>query len=429
MTQTHIVIGGGVAGLIAATSIAKAGTTVVLLEKASTLGGRAATHERRGFLFNLGPHALYREGRMRHTLRSLGIDPSGAVPGGNGGFAIHEGRLHTLPAGFASLVTTGLLSLPAKLEFAKLLSRVGSIDTTPIQHETLEHWLSTAIRHERVRDVLKMLVRVTSFTNAPQIQSAGAAIEQLQLGARGNVLYLDGGWQTIVDGLRRAAMAAGVEIRSASPAVALERRGRVASAVRLANGTLISAGTVVIAGAPVDVDALAGTSFATTLPPPVRHATLDIGLRSLPNPRRLVAFGVDQPLYFSVHSAVARLAPASGAMLHVSRYLKPGETAGADTERELERLVDQLQPGWRHVVETRQFLPNLTVTHATVTAAMGGASGRPTSRLAAYDNVFIAGDWIGPHGQLSDAAAASAIDAAAAALAYAVERTDTALVS
>ena len=40
------------------------------------------------------------------------------------------------------------------------------------------------------------------------------------------------------------------------------------------------------------------------------NSTLDIGLRSLPNPRRLVAFGVDQPTYFSVHSAVAKLAPA-----------------------------------------------------------------------------------------------------------------------
>ena len=427
--MTTIVIGSGVAGLIAATSVAKAGTTVVLLEKASTLGGRAATREKHGFHFNLGPHALYREGQLRHTLRSFGIDPRGAVPGANGGFAVHESRLHTLPTGFTSLVTTGRLSLPAKLEFATLLSRIGAIDTSRIQLETLDHWLSIAIRHERVRDVVKMLVRVTTFTNAPDVQSAGAAIEQLQLGARGNVLYLDGGWQTIVEGLRRAAVAAGVEIRSAAPAVALERRGRTATAVRLADGRRLPAAAVVVTGAPSDVDALTGTSFAATLPPAVRHATLDIGLRSLPNSRRLVAFGVDEPLYFSVHSAVARLAPAGGALLHVSKYLRPGETAGSDTEYELERLVDQLQPGWRHVVETKQFLPNLTVTHATLTAAQGGASGRPASRLGAYDNVFVAGDWIGPRGQLSDAAAASALDAAAAVLTDTAARTEPALVS
>src|SRR5689334_13326203 len=100
MTHTHIVIGGGVAGLVAATSIAKSGRPVVLLEKASTLGGRAATREKHGFLFNLGPHALYREGEFLRTLRSFGIEPRGAVPGGNGGFAIYGGQLHTLPTGF-----------------------------------------------------------------------------------------------------------------------------------------------------------------------------------------------------------------------------------------------------------------------------------------------------------------------------------------
>ena len=419
------------AGLVAATSLAKTGRPVVLIEKASAFGGRAATREKHGFSFNLGPHALYREGELRRTLHSFGIDPSGAIPGGNGGFAIYEDRLHTLPTGFLSLVTTDLLPLSAKFEFAGLLSRIGSIDASRIQQETLTEWLSAHVRHPLVRDVLKMLVRVTSFTNAPDQQSAGAAIEQLQLGARGNVLYLDGGWQTIVDALRRAATAAGARILSGAPAVALERRGRTVTAVRLADGTLLPSSAVIFTGSPADVDTLAGTMFSKSMPPPVRHATLDLALRSLPNPKRVVAFGVDLPLYFSVHSAVAKLAPAGGAVLHVSKYLGVDETAGHETEQELERLVDQLQPGWREVVDSRQFLPNLTVTHTMLTAATGGTAGRPSPRLATFDNAFVAGDWVGPRGQLSDAAAASALDAAAAAAAMttSVDRREPALAS
>src|SRR5262245_7726248 len=99
MKPTHIVIGGGVAGLVAATSVAKAGQPVVLLEKASALGGRAATRENHGYHFNLGPHALYREGELSHTLRRFRIETPGAIPGGSGGFAIRDGRLHTLPTG------------------------------------------------------------------------------------------------------------------------------------------------------------------------------------------------------------------------------------------------------------------------------------------------------------------------------------------
>ena len=263
----------------------------------AALGGRAATREKHGFFFNLGPHALYREGELRHALRSFGIDPTGAIPGGSGGFAVYGRRLHTLPTGFMSLVTTDLLPLAAKFELARLLSRIGSIDASRVQDETLEHWLAANIRHQIVRDVVAMLVRVTTFTNAPQVQSAGAAIEQLQLATRANVLYVDGGWQTIVDALRRAAIAAGAQITTAAPAVAVERRGRTATGVRLADGTILPASSVIVTGSPAEVDALAGTAFAATLPPPVRHATLDIGLRALPNPRRLVAFGVDRLLW------------------------------------------------------------------------------------------------------------------------------------
>src|SRR5688500_13809046 len=55
----HItVIGGGLAGLVAAIESAEAGAPVRLLEARSSLGGRAAT-TRGGFAANLGPHAFY----------------------------------------------------------------------------------------------------------------------------------------------------------------------------------------------------------------------------------------------------------------------------------------------------------------------------------------------------------------------------------
>jgi NADH dehydrogenase FAD-containing subunit len=67
-----------------------------------------------------------------------------------------------------------------------------------------------------------------------------------------------------------------------------------------------------------------------------------------------------------------------------------------------------MQPGWRTVLAAKQFLPNVTVTHAELLASRGGLHGRPSPTLEAFDNVFIAGDWVGDRGQLSDAAAASA---------------------
>jgi phytoene dehydrogenase-like protein len=398
--------------LIAATRVAASGVPTVLLEKASSIGGRAATREKNAFLFNLGPHALYRHGVLRRTLQELGVEVSGALPPTNGGFVFRGGRRHTLPVGLTSLLTTGVLSLAAKFEFVRVQTLIKSVDAAAVQGETLASWLQSNVHHEEVRDLIRMLVRVSTFTNDPERQSAGAAIEQLRLALNGSVLYLNGGWQTIVDGLRRVALAAGTRIVTTSHAVALDRaERRVVDAVRLADGSSIPASAVIIAAGPEDVDALCGTRFASQLTP-VRVATLDLALRSLPQPKRLVAFGADVPTYFSVHSAVARLAPEGAAMVHVSKYLRPDETADRRVEHELERLADEMQPGWQNVVEAKYFLPNLTVTHAEVTAASGGVAGRPSPPLAAFDNVFIAGDWVGSRGQLSDGAAASAADAA-----------------
>lgn len=414
MTSTSspiVVIGGGLAGLVAAATLAKAGERVVVFEKASAAGGRAATRERNGYHFNLGPHALYRAGELRRTLKTLGVDVHGAVPVANGGFALWQGALHTLPVGFASLITTGLLGLHGKFTLARVLQTLPSVDSSQWRHRSLQEWLAT-LGDERAAAVLQMLGRVTTFTNDPERQSAAAVIEQLQLSLRGNVLCLNGGWQTIVDGLARVARASGAEIRSGVHVEGAQRDG-----VRLADGSIVRASAVIIAAGPQEVDALTGvTRFATELPPPVRHASLDIALTSLPKPKRVVAFGVDRPLYFSVHSAAAKLAPAGGAVIHASKYLAPGESTGSGVEGEIESIVDLMQPGWRDRVVFRQFLPNLTVTHSELAADRGGVTGRPGAALKGFDNAFIAGDWVGPRGQLSDAAAASAVDAANAAL-------------
>src|SRR5258707_193462 len=189
---------------------------------------------------------------------------------------------------------------------------------------------------------MRMLVRVTSFTNDPDRQSAGAAIEQLQLGIRGNVLYLDGGWQTIVDGLRRVAIDAGARITGGAHVVSLERRDRQIDGVRLGDGRTVRAAAVIVTGAPADVAALTEWTSPYEGLEPVRVATLDVALRSLPKPKYSVAFGVDTPLYFSVHSMSARLAPEGGALIHVSKYLQPGAASNA-TEQELEVLLDRLQ--------------------------------------------------------------------------------------
>lgn len=80
-TQTDVVVvGGGMAGLTAAAYFARAGADVTLFEKAPNLGGRAATRESDGFLFNRGGHALYTGGAASRTFEELGISYRHGIP-------------------------------------------------------------------------------------------------------------------------------------------------------------------------------------------------------------------------------------------------------------------------------------------------------------------------------------------------------------
>jgi hypothetical protein len=141
---------------------------------------------------------------------------------------------------------------------------------------------------------------------------------------------------------------------------------------------------------------------------PAQAACLDLGLTSLPHPERLIAFGLDEPTYFSVHSAVARLAER-GATVHLMKYLDPDapEDAAA-AEADLEHVADRVQPGWRDRVETRRFLPNLVASNAIVVA---GAR-RPAVDASGLPGAYLAGDWVGEEGMLADATIVSARAAA-----------------
>jgi phytoene dehydrogenase-like protein len=120
-------------------------------------------------------------------------------------------------------------------------------------------------------------------------------------------------------------------------------------------------------------------------------------------------------LYFSVHSATARLAPEGGAVIHVARY--GGGDDAHEVERELEGVLERLQPGARDLVVERRFLPSITVMHDFPQASRGGLGGRPGPEVPGAPGVFVAGDWVGPAGMLADASLASARDAAALACA------------
>lgn len=405
------VIGGGLSGLAAAALLGRAGRRVTLFERSSTIGGRAVTHRENGFQLNLGPHALYVGGPAEDVLRELGVSYKARKPTASGAMALYNGRAHALPGGFFSLLTTSLFGVAAKLETARLLGSLAKVDPRPLQSTTVNDWLQSQVRHPDVRALVGALIRVATYANNPERMSAGSAIAQVQGALGGGVSYLNGGWQTLVDGLTEAAQRAGVTIQPSARVARIDTT--VATpALQLADGTHVSCNAVVIAASPSVASELLPASDAVkqwaahTIP--VRAACLDLGLSRLPQPRAFFALGIDRPTYFSVHSAYAALAPDGGAMIHVAKYLPAQPTDAKEDERELEGVLDIVQPGWRDVVVTRRFLPNMIATNALPAAATGGIPARPGPVVGGVRNVYVAGDWVGSVGHLADTCFASA---------------------
>jgi phytoene dehydrogenase-like protein len=123
--------------------------------------------------------------------------------------------------------------------------------------------------------------------------------------------------------------------------------------------------------------------------------------------------GIDHPLYLSVHSATARLAPEGGALIQTAKYLPPDHReSSASDEAELEGLLDLVQPGWRDAVVQRRFLPDMTVMNALPLASGNGTQDRPNPEVTDVPGLYLAGDWVGNEGLLVDASLASAKRAA-----------------
>lgn len=395
--MTTVVIGGGLAGLTAALTLARAGERVTLFEKSREAGGRARTDEVGGFRFDMGPHALYLGSAALPVLRELGIPVRGKVPK-LGSSAIYGGKLHRLPVDGRSLLATRLLPLTAKIETARLLARLP--EARP--GESVAEWIPRIARHERTRALLGAIVRVTTYSADPRA-SAAAVREQIRRATKG-VWYLEGGWQSLVDGLRAAAVSAGVTIETGAKGDSLEvEQGRVRAVI--AGGKRVEAGAVVLAVDPAGAGALLSRRFAVT---PVRAACLGLALRRLPRPERGFALGLESPTYFSVHSQVVPVAPEGAVLLHAVKYLPPDDDAST-AEAELESMLDLVQPGWRAEVVYRRWMPHLTVANA-----IPGA--RPAVEVDGIANAFLAGDWVGAEAMLADAAIASARRAAAGAL-------------
>jgi phytoene dehydrogenase-like protein len=371
------VIGGGLAGMVAAIAAAEQGAKVYLYEAHQTLGGRARSTPP-PFVANDGPHALYDNGALWPWLadRDLIARPARVPLGALAGFWFRwQGRLrHRPPAAVLRLLAKRDRHVPVDRDF--------------------HGWVAAAYG-EQAATAAANLLGVATFDADPGRLSAAFAWErllrvfgQLPPAAR----YPIGGW---------GAMVARMQARARQLGVVIQLGARVE---RLPDPPVIVATSLEAARRLLGDDTLRWDSGRAVL--------LDVGLRR----RRGDAFVIsdlDEAGWAERFTAPdPTLAPPGHSLVQAQLPLRPGE-GGPDGLRRLERLLELGYPGWRErLLWRRHGMAN----GRTGALDLPGRSWRDRPAVDRGEGVFLAGDMVAAPGLLSEVAFHSALDASRGAL-------------
>jgi phytoene dehydrogenase-like protein len=374
------IVGGGLAGLVAAIASAEAGASVRLYEAHQALGGRARSSDP-PYVAQDGPHVLYDNGPLWAWLteRDL-IGPAARTPvGALAAFRFRRhGRLRRLPhAGIVRLLARPWRAAPVDRDF--------------------HGWVAESYGEEAVRAAAN-LMGVATFDADPGRLSAAFVWERM-LRVFGSVpppaRYVLGGW---------GRMLARMEAHARTLGVTIELGSRVD---RLPEPPVIVATSLAAARLLLGDDSLHWDSGRTLL--------LDLGLRR----RRgdpFVISDLDEAGWAENYTVPdPTTAPAGHSLLQAQMPLRPGESS-ADALQRLQHMLDLSYPGWRgRVTWRRQGLAN----GRTGALDLPGRTWRDRPQIDRGDGVFLAGDMVAAPGLLSEVSFASALQASRHALRHA----------
>lgn len=403
-----VIVGGGLAGLVAANYLAKSGMSICILEKGKHVGGRAKTDRLRQQYFNLGPHALYKKGKAKQYLEELGIEFYGKSPKLDVRL-MDNNREYSAPFNALSFVSSDFLNWKEQFEWFRALLKIIRLNPDQYAQHTFEQWVCQTSHSTNVQSLLYLLGRLTSYCHAPDQVSAKVVLTHLKSAALGGVLYIDGGWQTIVDQLHNKAVMNGVDIQTHHTVKLIEQTEQESFQLTLSNDEQMISKYVLYTADPKALNLLLDGKINLShlnQTKPIKGAAFDVALTKLPNPKKLYAMGLNAPLYFAVHSIYARLSEdRKSVVLHVFKYYQPDEEIdGATVQKELEQFLEKMQPGWQNYLITSRFIPQITVNHRLPQI---GDEQKLLNATSMIPRLFIAGDWAHPDFILSEGAVSS----------------------
>ncbi len=370
------VVGGGLAGLVAAISAAEEGASVRVLEAHGELGGRARSSGDE-FVANFGPHALYKGLSSWRWLKQRGLLPPMVTPPTRGVRFFYGGHVRrTLPLGMVRVLPLLLARAPADRDFRSwVTSRAGA----------------------RNADLLCAYGGLLAFHHDAGSLSAAFVAERLRwVYVPPSIRYVRGGWGELVACLQRRAVELGVSIQTGVRVSELPEPPVIVATELPEARRLLGDETLRCEGATA--------------------VLLDLGLRS---GRRDPAAVVDleQGALIERYSAVdSTVAPPGWEIVQAHLGIAGAGHAEQGVAR-LEALLDETFAGWRERVLWRR---RQVASERTGAVDLPGRSWKDRPAVDRGDGVFLAGDMVGAPGFLSEVSFTSAQRAARDALSWSV---------
>ncbi|MFI8293553.1 phytoene desaturase family protein [Streptomyces sp. NPDC085614] len=302
-----VIIGGGHNGLVAAAYLARAGRSVLVLERLDTTGGAAvstrpfagvdARLSRYSYLVSLLPEKIVRELGLRFAVRKRSV--SSYTPKGDGGLLVGGGPARTR-ASFAALTGSdreyeaweafyGRTAEVARRVFptlteplptrAALRDRIGDEDAWRMLFEQpIGEAVERTFADDLVRGVVLTDALIGTFADAhdPSLLQNRCFLYHVIGGGTGDWDVPVGGMGALTDALAGAARAAGAEIRTGHEATRVETDGtRAAITYRTADTEgVVEARHALVNASPQALAALLGA----TPPAPAEGAQLKVNM-------------------------------------------------------------------------------------------------------------------------------------------------------
>jgi diapolycopene oxygenase len=273
--KTVVVIGAGLGGLSAAIALASEGFAVEVIEKNAKVGGKLNVIEKDGFTFDLGPTILtmphvfralferafrrfedyvaiqpvrphwrnfFEDGttldlspdpeQMRQELRKLGPDVAPQFER----FLHYSQRLGKLvDSGYFALGLDGFWDV---IRHYGLLGSLSGFDI----FRTMNQGVRRFVKDDKLADILNYFANYAGSSpyDAPAVMNL---LPYIQFGY--GVWYVRGGMYRLAEGLRRLAEDLGVRVRLNTEVEEIQYKGNRATALRLADGSVLSFDIVV----------------------------------------------------------------------------------------------------------------------------------------------------------------------------------------